>query len=155
MIIGGVLSVCLLSGCGLLTPPPEGTGAYPSAGPLPPVGTVWETDDGSAGLRLTSADTADVWGIPWYTGVADCSAEHLEYVSGSFEFRVFLNESGARLTVNRELRDPETGVLRVEGRTFYRSTRFEGWQTLRTSACEQFNDGHDLELHMVGEADQS
>ena len=150
--IGIVTVAVALSSCALLGDLDEGAGAFPSPGPVPPVGTVWETIDGSAGVRLATADTAEVWGLPWYGGEAGCDPEHLQFVDASVPRETDVDAGPPRLRLVFDvsyLYDAGTHVNAVD---LYRSSRYEGWQVLEYSSCNLFNDGHNLELHMVGAA---
>ena len=142
-----IMSTLALGGCGWWGSYMDGQGTYPSAGPVPPVGTVWETIDGSAGVRLATADTAEVWGLPWYGGEAGCYPEDLEYLHETVPLKVFAEPAAPSLVLQIQVDD-----YTVEWLTLNRDSRYEGWQGLTYMNCEVFNDGHNLELHMVGAA---
>lgn len=142
----------LLAGCsiggGLGRP---GSSEFPLPGPLPPVGTEWTTDDGSAGLRLGPDGMADVWGLPWYrTTPGSCEEADLEYVSETGTVSTVVNPNSSTLNVTFVVSDTEVGLVE-DARTFWRSNDFEGWQVLTYSSCILFNDGHNLVFHMVGQ----
>lgn len=147
--IGVVTVAFALSSCALLGDLDEGAGAFPSAGPVPPVGTVWETADGASGVRLTAPDTVDVWGFPWYVDDAGCEPEHLEYLTTSMSVRADTESGAPRLTLVLDTSALYDDGWRTETRPLYRDSRFRGWQALSYTSCHSFNDGHDLELHMV------
>ena len=150
--IGIVTVAVALSSCALLGDLDEGAGAFPSPGPVPPVGTVWESTDGSAGVRLTAPDTVDVWGLPWYIADAGCEPEHLEYLTTSMGVRAYTESGAPRLKLVLDTSALYDDGWHTESRSLYRDSGFRGWQVLNYTSCYSFNDGHNLELHMVGAA---
>lgn len=146
------VAVLLLAGCSIKGgSDSHGTPTFPPPGPLPPVGTAWQTEDGSAGLRLVSDGTAEVWGLPWYrTTPGSCDEKDLEYVSATGKVSTIVDPLSSQLSVEFDLSKSPNDIV-TAGRNFYRSNDFEGWQVLSYSSCILFNDGHNLVFHMVGQ----
>lgn len=136
-----------LTACGLAGY--EGQGDYPSAGPVPPVGSEWRSDDGTAGVRLGPAGTAYVWGIPWYVGSAGCESEDLQFVTAAVYYQVWEEPHNPGIDLEYDTGSGLSPASSVDSRFLARASSTPGWQTLHHSPCHLFNDGNDLELHLV------